>query len=99
MPQILQELTDRAVDFLPLRGLDHLAFRVGNAKQAAYFYRSALGMRLTAYCGPETGARSTASYVLLFWFSVNLRLGSRRRGEVPPFERGFSRHFRSIDPI
>jgi 4-hydroxyphenylpyruvate dioxygenase len=37
---------------------------VGNAKQAAYFYRLALGMDLVAYCGPETGQRELASYVL-----------------------------------
>src|SRR5579875_3513386 len=35
-----------------------------NARQAAHFYRSAFGMRLTAYSGPETGVRDRASYVL-----------------------------------
>jgi 4-hydroxyphenylpyruvate dioxygenase len=64
MPQVVQEMTDTAVDFLPLRGVDYLEFLVGNAKQAAYFYRSAFGMRLTAYRGPQTGTRDTASYVL-----------------------------------
>jgi len=44
-------------DFLPLNGTDYVEFYVGNAKQAAYFYRSAFGMRLTAYRGPETGVR------------------------------------------
>jgi len=51
-------------DFLPLRGTDHLEFYVGNARQAAYFYRAAFGMRLIAYTGPETGQRDRASYVL-----------------------------------
>jgi 4-hydroxyphenylpyruvate dioxygenase len=37
---------------------------VGNGKQAAYFYRSAMGMSLVAYAGPETGLRGHASYVL-----------------------------------
>jgi 4-hydroxyphenylpyruvate dioxygenase len=64
MPQVVQEMTETAVDFLPLRGVDYLEFLVGNAKQAAYFYRSAFGMRLTAYRGPETGTRDNASYVL-----------------------------------
>jgi 4-hydroxyphenylpyruvate dioxygenase len=64
MPQVAQEMTETAVDFLPLRGVDYLEFLVGNAKQAAYFYRSAFGMRLTAYRGPETGTREIASYVL-----------------------------------
>jgi len=30
-------------DFLPLEGTDHIEFYVGNAKQAAYFYRHAFG--------------------------------------------------------
>ena len=51
-------------DFLPLAGTDYVEFWVGNAKQAAYFYRSAFGMRLMGYRGPETGVRDTASYVL-----------------------------------
>ena len=49
---------------LPLHGYDAIGFWVGNAKQAAYFYRSAFGFRLTAYAGPETGVRDRASYVL-----------------------------------
>jgi 4-hydroxyphenylpyruvate dioxygenase len=51
-------------DFLPLKGTDHVEFYVGNAKQAAYFYRAAFGMQLVAYAGPETGQRDRASYVV-----------------------------------
>jgi 4-hydroxyphenylpyruvate dioxygenase len=51
-------------DFLPLKGTDHVEFYVGNARQAAYFYRTAFGMRLVAYAGPETGQRDRASYVV-----------------------------------
>ena len=51
-------------DFLPLKGMDFVEFYVGNARQAAHYYRSAFGMRLTGYCGPETGIRDRASYVL-----------------------------------
>ncbi|WP_158945092.1 4-hydroxyphenylpyruvate dioxygenase [Granulicella sp. S190] len=51
-------------DFLPLKGTDHVEFFVGNARQAAYFYRVAFGMSLVAYSGPETGQRDRASYVL-----------------------------------
>lgn len=51
-------------DFLPLKGTDHVEFFVGNARQAAYFYRAAFGMSLIAYAGPETGQRDRASYVL-----------------------------------
>ena len=52
------------VDFLPLNGTDYVEFYVGNAKQAAYYYRAAFGMKLVAYRGPETGTRDRVSYVL-----------------------------------
>ena len=52
------------VDFLPINGTDYVEFYVGNAKQSAHFYRSAFGMKLIAYSGPETGQRDRASYVL-----------------------------------
>ena len=55
---------DSKTDFLPLRGTDHVEFYVGNARQAAHFYRAAFGMSLVAYAGPETGQRDRASYVL-----------------------------------
>lgn len=57
--------SDTAVaDFLPINGTDYIEFYVGNAKQAAYFYRTAFGFQLVAYAGPETGIRDRASYVL-----------------------------------
>ena len=59
-----QPETATAKDFLPLNGTDHVEFYVGNARQAAYFYRVAFGMSLVAYAGPETGQRDRASYVL-----------------------------------
>lgn len=34
-------------DTLPLRRIDHLRFFVGNARQSAYFYRSAFGLKMT----------------------------------------------------
>ncbi|HEX5003477.1 MAG TPA: 4-hydroxyphenylpyruvate dioxygenase [Bacteroidia bacterium] len=55
---------DTQKDFLPLNGTDYLEFYVGNAKQSAYFYQAAFGFELVAYCGPETGVRDRASYVL-----------------------------------
>jgi 4-hydroxyphenylpyruvate dioxygenase len=51
-------------DFMPLDGWDHVELWVGNAKQAAYFYKHALGFTRTAYAGPETGVRDRSSYVL-----------------------------------
>jgi len=52
------------MDFLPLNGTDYVEFYVGNARQAAYYYRSAFGMTLVAYSGPETGTHDRASYVV-----------------------------------
>jgi 4-hydroxyphenylpyruvate dioxygenase len=51
-------------DTLPIEAIDHLHFVVGNARQAAYFYRTAFGFDVTAYAGPETGQREVASYLL-----------------------------------
>ncbi len=51
-------------DFLPLNGTDYIEIYCGNAKQSAYFYRTAFGFQLVAYAGPETGVRDRASYVL-----------------------------------
>lgn len=53
-----------AADFLPLLGTDHLELYVGNAKQAAYYYKAAFGFQTVAYAGPETGVRDRASYVV-----------------------------------
>jgi 4-hydroxyphenylpyruvate dioxygenase len=53
-----------AQDFLPLKGIDHVEFWVGNAKQAAAYYRALWGFTPVAYAGLETGIRDRASYVL-----------------------------------
>lgn len=47
-----------------IKGLDHLEFYVGNAKQAAAFYSKCFGFTNTAYQGLETGERKVTSYVL-----------------------------------
>src|SRR5260370_20558386 len=63
--QQLAEKSPRAnTDFLPRNGTDFAEFYVGNARQAAYYYRGACGMKLVAYSGPETGQRGRASYVV-----------------------------------
>ncbi|HTK82186.1 MAG TPA: 4-hydroxyphenylpyruvate dioxygenase [Bacteroidota bacterium] len=51
-------------DFLPINGTDFIEFYVGNAKQAAHYYRTAFGFKLVAYAGLETGVRDKTSYVL-----------------------------------
>ena len=53
-----------AKDFLPLDGLDHVEFWVGNARQAAHYYRALWGFTPIAYAGLETGVRDRTSYVL-----------------------------------
>lgn len=53
-----------AQDFLPINGTDYIEFYVGNAKQAAHFYKTAFGFQNLAYAGPETGVKDRASYVL-----------------------------------
>src|ERR1700742_4257173 len=53
-----------AKDFLPINGTDYIEFYVGNAKQAAHFYKTAFGFQSLAYAGPETGVKDVASYVL-----------------------------------
>ncbi len=53
------------IDFLPLKGTDFIEFYVGNAKQAAHFYKTAFGFQSLAYAGPETGVRDRSSYVLI----------------------------------
>ena len=56
--------TEKQVDFLPLQGTDYVEFYVGNAKQAAHFYKTAFGFESLAYAGPETGMKDKVSYVI-----------------------------------
>ncbi|MDQ2720841.1 MAG: 4-hydroxyphenylpyruvate dioxygenase [Bacteroidota bacterium] len=51
-------------DFLPLLGTDYVEFYVGNAKQAAHYYKTAFGFQSLAYAGPETGVKEKVSYVI-----------------------------------
>jgi 4-hydroxyphenylpyruvate dioxygenase len=51
-------------DPLDLQGIDHIEFYVSNARQAAHFYRTALGLQPVAYAGLETGVRDRAAWVL-----------------------------------
>jgi 4-hydroxyphenylpyruvate dioxygenase len=54
-----------STDFLPLMGTDYVELYVGNAKQAAHFYKTAFGFQSYAYSGPETGDKEKVSYVLI----------------------------------
>ncbi|TKK70238.1 4-hydroxyphenylpyruvate dioxygenase [Ilyomonas limi] len=72
---------NKTVDFLPLQGTDYVEFYVGNARQAAHFYKTAFGFQSLAYAGPETGVKDKASYVvrqnkLTFVFTTSLHNNS-----------------------
>ena len=61
-----ETLTAPAVtDTFPINGTDYIEFYVGNAKQAALYYRAAWGFQLAGYSGPETGIRDRASYLIV----------------------------------
>lgn len=59
-----ENIVNTATDFLPLEGTDFVEFYVGNAKQAAHFYKTAFGFQSVAYSGPETGNKENVSYVI-----------------------------------
>jgi 4-hydroxyphenylpyruvate dioxygenase len=74
-----QTVRNEQTDFLPLQGTDYVEFYVGNAKQAAHFYKTAFGFQSLAYAGPETGMKDRASYAvrqnkLTFVFTTPLRI-------------------------
>src|SRR5262245_40231450 len=51
-------------DSVSIKGIDYIEFYVGNARQAAHFYRTAFGFLLVAYAGLETGDRDRTSFVM-----------------------------------
>src|ERR1700752_2505986 len=59
------EPSPKAADFLPLKGIDHVEFWVGNARQAAAYYRALWGFTPVAFSGLETKVRDRASYVMV----------------------------------
>lgn len=63
--QTVSQKMKQAKDFLPINGTDYIELYVGNAKQAAHYYKTAFGFQSLAYAGPETGVRECASYVLV----------------------------------
>ena len=60
----IEKIFEGAQDFLPLLGTDYVELYVGNAKQAAHFYKTAFGFQSLAYKGLETGSKDEVSYVL-----------------------------------
>lgn len=67
MPAITKSATrstKRSKDFMPINGTDYIELYVSNAKQAAHFYKSAMGFQSLAYAGLETGLKDRESYVV-----------------------------------
>lgn len=60
----IEKIFPEAEDFLPILGTDHVEFYVGNAKQVAHFYKTALGFQSLAYAGLETGMKDRTSFVV-----------------------------------
>jgi len=60
----LEKIFPEAEDFLPINGTDYVELIVGNAKQAAHFYKTAFGFQDLAYAGLETGVKDRTSFVL-----------------------------------
>lgn len=61
----LEKIFPEADDFLPIMGTDYVEYYVGNAKQAAHFYKTAMGFQSLAYAGLETGLKDRTSYVVV----------------------------------
>ena len=59
-----EESGEKRENPLKLKRIHHVRFWVGNAKQAAFYYRKAFGFSQLAYSGLETGDREAASYVM-----------------------------------
>lgn len=60
----IEKIFKEAQDFLPINGTDYVELYVGNAKQAAHYYKTAFGFESHAYCGLETGNKEFCSYVI-----------------------------------
>ena len=71
---------DDAHDAFPVRGLDHVRFHVGNARQAMHWYATAFGMCAVAYRGPETGHRDACEYLLVSGSARFVVAGEARPG-------------------
>lgn len=87
----LEKIFAEAEDFLPLLGTDYVELYVGNAKQAAHFYKTAMGFQSLAYAGLETGVRDRTSYVLV-QDKIKLVLTSPMPGKSPELFEHLEKH-------
>ena len=63
--QSIEKIFPDAEDFLPINGTDYVELYVSNSKQAAHYYKTALGFQSLAYRGLSTGSKDTESYVVV----------------------------------
>lgn len=87
----LEKIFAEAEDFLPLLGTDYVELYVGNAKQAAHFYKTAMGFQSLAYAGLETGVRDRTSFVLV-QDKIRLVLTSPMPGKSPELFEHLEKH-------
>ncbi|MBW8770824.1 MAG: 4-hydroxyphenylpyruvate dioxygenase [Gemmatimonadetes bacterium] len=85
------ELAAAPHDTFPINGTDYIEFYVGNAKQAAHYYRAAFGFQLVGYRGPETGVRDRASY-LLEQGKIRFVLTTAIRADLSPEAKKVAEH-------
>lgn len=93
----LEKIFAQANDFLPINGTDYVELYVGNAKQAAHFYKTAFGFQSLAYAGLETGLKDRVSYVLV-QDKIRLVLTTPLRSDSPISEH-IKRHGDGIKVI
>jgi 4-hydroxyphenylpyruvate dioxygenase len=83
--------------FPELKRYDYIEFYVGNAAQAAHFYCSALGFRMSARAGLETGIRDRVS-ILVEQNDIRLLL-TAAQGPDGPIARHASIHGDSVKDV
>ncbi|OJY89411.1 MAG: hypothetical protein BGP13_02850 [Sphingobacteriales bacterium 40-81] len=57
MSPFAMEVTPVVPEEIILSGTDHIELYIGNAKQAAHYYKTAFGFQSLAYAEPETGLK------------------------------------------
>ena len=70
---------------MDIRGIDHIEFYVGDARQAAFYFGTAVGFALCGQGGPETGLAGQRS-LLLCQGDVRMLLTSGLSAEHPAVE-------------
>ncbi|MCX6154943.1 MAG: 4-hydroxyphenylpyruvate dioxygenase [Candidatus Kapabacteria bacterium] len=75
-----------------IRGYDFVEFYVGSAKHVAYWHAKALGLDITAYCGPETGVRDRTSYLLTSPYGMRIVITSALKPDTYDINSFITKH-------